>query len=178
MKEWASVLFLLITVALLVGVTYYNQATPTTSAQTSGFSISNFQLTGVESVNSSGTTLLYQFEIRNPAPVGATAENVIYDMYADGSYVGRGVIVQPLKIPPMGTVTASTNFLLTPVGSVRGTWRYFLDGGNVSWRAIGNATLIQPILGILHVQFDCLSSSDSSISCSYVVQGPGEGQSS
>lgn len=179
LKEWASVLFLLITIALLVGVAYYNQTTPSTSSEAPGISISDFQLIGLELINSSGTTLLYQFQVRNPTPVGATVENVMYDMYADGNYLGLGVIDQPLKIPAMGSVLGETNFLLTPVGSIRGAWIYFLDGGQVSWKVVGNATLIQSILGILHVQFDCISeSSESSISCSYAIQGPGAGESS
>ena len=160
---------------LLIGVAYYNSAQVTPPATASVVSISQLQLTGVESINATGTTFSYQFMVTNHLPLSATVQNVVYNLYADGSYVGHGTIDESLKIPASASVMASTNLLLPLAGGIRGTWIYFLDGGNVTWRAIGNATLIQPILGILQVQFNCVSPSPyNSISCSYVAHGQGE----
>jgi LEA14-like dessication related protein len=167
--EMASLLFLSMVIVLLAGVIFYNQVS-SSSAAPSGISISQFELIGIESVNGSGSTLVIQFTITNPAPIGATIENASYDLYADGSYVGHGVVSQPFKIPARGTATSSTDFFLPVTGGFRGTWIYFLGGGEVYWRASGNATVSQSLLGTVEAQFSCTSAPRvNGISCSYIL---------
>jgi LEA14-like dessication related protein len=166
-----SGLFLIIVLLVLAGVIFYNEATTAERSSSSlGISLSQFQFTGVQAVNGSGSSIIVQFTIKDATPVGGTLGSAIYDLYADGSYVGRGSIEQPVKIPADGSVTVSTALFLPVAGSVRGLWFYFLDVGNVSWRAVGNATLDQSVLGEAALHFDCLSAPGySSISCSYVL---------
>ncbi len=171
MRTWVSLLFLLLVVILLAGVAFYNQTTPSPSVETAGVSISQFQVLSVEAVNISGSTLVIQFTIKNSTPVGATIENATYNLYADGNYIGRGLVNQPVKVPARGSVAARTDFLLPLKGSLLWSWTYFIDGGAVSWRAVGNATLAQSFLGAFNLQFNCLSSPGySSISCAYTLR--------
>ena len=168
LKERSSVLYLLLVVLVLAALVFFNQTT--TSTHPVGISLSNFQLIGIQSVNSSGSTLEVQFEIMNSLPLGVNLRDASYFLYADGTYIGRGAVVQSFKIPADGSVSAVSDFLVPLDGSIRGTWDYFIDSGHVSWRAIGNATVTESFTGSLEVSFNCLSSPDySSISCSYAV---------
>jgi len=164
--ERLSIIFLVLLVLFLVAVIYYNQTEATSTKGIPGISISDFQIAGVQSLNSSGTTLVLQFAIKDSTPIGGTIENASYALYADGSYVGRGIVNGPVEIPARGSTVASSDFLLTAAGSFRGSRSYFLDLGAVSWRATGSAKLVQSLLGSFRVQFDCTSTSGP-ISCSY-----------
>jgi len=168
-KELGPVLFFLFVVVFLISLVYYNQTT-SSSVRPAGISISDFQLVGVQSVNASGSTLVLEFVIKNATPLGVTLNYATYIVYGDSSYIGRGVIEQSVKIPARGSASAYTDFLVPLQGSIQGTWDYFINGGNVSWRAIGDATITQTLTGSLAVEFNCLSSPGySSISCSYVL---------
>jgi LEA14-like dessication related protein len=164
----ATLIFLGLVVLLLAAIALYDE---TISAPPSpGITLSQFQLLGVQAVNSSGTTLVVQFTVKNSTPIGGTLQYSVYNLYADGNYVGRGLINSPVRIPAHGSIDATTDFLLPLVGTLRGSWSYFLDRGDVSWRAVGNATVNESILGTFSVNFDCLSSSQyNSISCSYAA---------
>ncbi len=163
-------LFFVIVLLVLIGVALFDQESTITSRQALGISVFDFQLMGLEAVNGSGSTIVVTFSIKNTTPVGATLQYATYKLFGDSNYFGRGAITSPVKIPAHGSVEATTDFLLPLAGGLRGSWVYFLDGGNISWRAQGNATITEPILGALSVQFNCASISGySSISCSYVV---------
>jgi LEA14-like dessication related protein len=166
----AMVLFFVIVLVLLIGVALFDQESTPTSGQVLGISVLNFQPVGLQAVNASGSTIVVTFTIKNTTPVGATLLYATYKLYGDGNYVGKGAITSPVKIPAHSSVQATTDFLLPLEGAIRGSWAYFLYGGNISWRAQGNATIIEPILGALSVQFNCKSIPESSsISCSYLV---------
>jgi len=163
-------LFFVIVLAVLIGVVLFDQEGAPTSGQVLGISVLDFQTVGLQAVNASGMTFLVVFSIKNTTPVGATLLHAVYNLYGDSYYLGHGVITSPVKIPARGSVQATTAFLLPLAGGLRGFWAYFLDGGNISWRAQGNATITEPILGAVSVQFNCSSiSGSSSISCSYAV---------
>lgn len=169
-SEQLSIVFLLFVVLFLGVVVYYDQAS-TPAEKVVGISLSQFQIIGVQTVNSSGSTLIIQFNINNRDPLGATVLNASYDLYGDGNYIGRGEINDPVLVPARGSVIATTDFLLPLKGSLQGSFSYFLDGGNVDWRAIGNATLLEKVVGKFIVQFNCISTSQQNpISCSYVLQ--------
>jgi len=165
-----TLIFLVLVVLLLAAIALYDEQSVSVPTPSLGISLSQFQLVGVQAVNTSGTTLVVQFSIKNSAPIGGTLLYSVYNLYADGNYVGRGLIDSSVKIPAHGSVQATTDFLLPLLGSLRGSWSYFLDGGDVSWRAVGNATVNESVLGTFSVNFDCTSSSAyNSISCSYAA---------
>jgi len=165
------ILFFAIVLLLLFGIVFLDQQTSAKSGSSFGVSISGFQLSGIQSVNASGTTVVVTFAIKDETPIGGTLQSATYKLYGDGNYIGQGTVDSPLKIPAHGNVGATTDLLLPLSGGLRGSWIYFLDGGNVSWRAEGNATVEESGLGSAAVQFNCSSASGSTlISCNYVVQ--------
>jgi len=166
----AAILFFIIVLLLLFGIVLLDQQTATKSGSSFGVSISGFQFAGIQSVNASGTTVVVTFTIKDETPIGGTLQFATYKLFGDGNYIGQGTVGSPVKIPVHGNVGATTDLLLPLSGGLRGTWIYFLDGGNVSWRARGNATIEESGFGSAAVQFNCSSVAGSSlISCSYVV---------
>jgi LEA14-like dessication related protein len=164
--ETLSILFLILVMVLLLGFVFLDQAS--SSEKQSALSLSQFQIAGLQSINSSGTTIIVQFTIQNSTPLSGTIEKAVFNLYADGGYIGRGAIDQPVKVPAKSTVSTTTDLLLPLAGGLRGTWSYFLDVGTVSWRATGNATIFESITGVVKIQFDCTSVKGSgSISCTY-----------
>jgi Late embryogenesis abundant protein len=111
-----------------------------------------------------------QFSIHNTTPLSGTIQNVSYDLYADGKFVGSGVVDQPVEIPARSTTSAVTDFFLGPSESAMGLWSYFFDQGQVRWLAQGNAIVNQSLFGSIHVGFTCESSPNiGSISCNYTA---------
>jgi hypothetical protein len=170
-SELGGIFFLALVGVFLVGVVYYNQSTTVSSSgDIPGLSISDFQVLSLQGVNSTGTILLAQFTVKDDTPVGGTVENASYNLYADGGYVGRGVVNTAVVVPARGSVIGISVFLVPLAGSLRGTWSYFVDGGDVSWHAVGNATISQSVLGTVRVQFNCNTfNGTGSISCNYVL---------
>ncbi len=76
LKEWSSLLFLLLVVVLLTVVVFYNQTA--VSSHSIGISVSKFQFIGLQSINSSGSTLVVQFVIMNATPLGVILRNASY----------------------------------------------------------------------------------------------------
>lgn len=157
---------------LLIGFAYYDQlVSSSTSARVAGFSLSGFQVSSLDGTNSSGSILLLQFTLNDDTPVGCTLIYADYNLYADGGYVGHGIINRAVIVPARGSVTETSLFLLPLAGSLRGSWRYFVDGGDVDWNAQGNASITQSVLGKIAIHFDCsaVNGTASTISCSYAL---------
>lgn len=164
--ETISLIFVLLLVAILVGVVYYQQAIQASQKVPPGeISFSQFTVVGLDSVNASGSTFVVQFRITDLTPLGGMLVNASYDLYGDGSYVGRGTIVEPVKIPARNSVVTKTSLLLPLGGGSHAMWSYIIDNGQVTWEVRGNATLIEPIIGILNLKFDCRTVNRGSISC-------------
>jgi len=154
----------------MVGIIYYNQNETAPQKENLGISVSDFQVIGIRSVNSSGSLLALQFTINDNTPVGGTIENASFVLYADGSLVGRGILSAPVKVPVQSSILATSYFLLPPAGALIGSRAYFLDLGTVSWRAVGNALVVESLVGTFKMHFNCTSVSQSgSISCNYLL---------
>ena len=141
--------------------------------KTDQVSISQFSVVGIESIGFSSTKLQIQFSLDNPTPISATLENASYLLYGNGNYLGAGVITQHVKILAHASTTINTNFDVILSGSSHVLWSYFLSYGNqISWEAKGNATLAEPVLGVLNIRFDCRSlPPQGSITCPSIVAG-------
>lgn len=169
-ERLAPLIFLAVIVILLVSVIIFNQLKSIPNGTSVGVSVSDFQLAGVKGINSSGSTFVIQFEITDSTPIGGTVERAAYFLYGDDHYIGRGILDQPVSVPSHTTVSAESNLLVPASGGLQGAWSYFLEIGAVSWLAIGNATLNEPILGTFVVHFSCSTTSGSGpVSCSYVL---------
>jgi Major capsid protein Gp23 len=168
-SQWGTVIFLLVAILLIGGIAVYDQ-TNTSSNDALGISVSGFQFVGIKDANSSGSTVVVLFEIRDKTPIGGIVKDAVFNLYADGNYVGRGALGNAVSIPANGAATAEAYLLLPVSGTLHATSAYFLDLGMVTWRASGNATLSQSILGTIHVGFSCNSvTGTGQISCSYVL---------
>jgi LEA14-like dessication related protein len=156
--ETGTVLFLIFAVALLVGVVFYQElTTPSQSADNSQVSISQFSVLGIKSIGFSNTKLQIQFSLDNPTPISATLESASYLLYGNGNYLGAGVISQHVKILAHGSTAINTDFDVILSGSSHVLWSYFLsDGDQISWEAKGNATLLEPVLGMTNIHFSVL----------------------
>jgi LEA14-like dessication related protein len=173
--ETGTIVFLVFVVVLLVGVVYYQEQL-TTASQTAinnQVSISQISVVGIESIGFSSTKLRIQFNLDNPTPISGTLQNASYLFYGNGNYLGAGVITQQVKILAHASTTINTNFVMVLSGSSRLIWSYFLSNGNqVFWEAKGNATLTEPVLGVVNVRFDCKSlPPQGSITCPSIAAG-------
>jgi len=172
--ETGTVIFLIFAVTLLVGVAFYQELTvPSQSSDKSQVSISQFSVLGIKSIGFSSTELQIQFSLDNPTPISATLENASYLLYGNGNYLGAGVISQHVKILAHGSTAINTNFDVILSGSSHVVWSYFLsDGDQISWEAKGNATLLESVLGMTNIHFDCKSlPPHGSITCPSIVAG-------
>jgi LEA14-like dessication related protein len=176
-QRTASIAFLVFVVGLLLGVAYYQDQLSSANYMPTGnqLSVSQFSLVGIESIGVSSTELMIQFKINNPTLLSVTLKNASYILYGNRNYLGAGVITQQAKILSRTSTTMDTNFDATLSGSSHVLWSYFLSYGNkVSWEAKGNATLSEPLLGNINIQFDCKSSPPQySVACASLTGSSG-----
>ena len=173
--ETGTAIFLIFVVALLVGVIFYQAqlSAESQSANNSEVSVSQFSVLGIEAIGLSSTKLQVQFSLENPTPISATLENASYLLYGNGNYLGAGVISQHVKILARASTAINTNFDAILSGSSHVLWSVLLEFGNqISWEAKGNATLLEPVLGMTIIHFDCKSlPPQGSITCPSIAVG-------
>lgn len=80
------------------------------------FKLSGIQVNAIEVKQVSSTTLETQVTLvlryTNENVVPIAAANTIHKLYLNGKYVGKAVSDKPVGMPPTGTVTQETTFML------------------------------------------------------------------